>query len=58
MLWPFIASARTTKASRFWLSQSSRNFNLEQRSARFIMFSIKCFSLKECVGSGLTHVHS
>ena len=37
MLWPFIASARTTRANPFWLSQSSRNFNSEQRSTRFII---------------------
>ena len=37
MLWPFTASARTTRASPFWLSQSSRNFNSEQRSTRFII---------------------
>jgi len=37
MLWPFTASARKTRASLFWLSQSSRNFNSEQRSTRFII---------------------
>ena len=37
MHWPFTASARTTRASPFWLSQSSRNFNSEQRSTRFII---------------------
>jgi len=37
MLWPFAASARTTTASPFWLSQSSRNFHSEQRSTRFII---------------------
>ena len=31
-------------ASLFWLSQSSRNFNQEKRSTRFVMSSIKCFS--------------
>ena len=35
MLWPFTASARTTRASPFWFSQSSRNFNSEQKSTRF-----------------------
>jgi len=37
MHWPFTASARATRASPFWLSQSSRNFNSEQRSTRFII---------------------
>ena len=36
-LWPFTASARTTRTSLFWLSQSSKNFNSEQRSTRFII---------------------
>ena len=37
MFWPFTASARTTRASPFWLSQSSRNFNSEQRGTRFFI---------------------
>jgi len=37
MLWPFTASTRTTRAIPFWLRQSSRNFNSEQRSTRFII---------------------
>ena len=37
MIWPFTASARTTRASPFWLSLSSRNFNSEQRSMRSII---------------------
>jgi len=39
MLWPFTASARTTRASPSWLSQSSRNFNSEQRSTRCIILN-------------------
>jgi len=35
--WPFTASARTTRESLFWLSQSFRNFNSKQRSTRFII---------------------
>jgi len=37
MVSPFTASARTTRASPFCLSQSSRNFYSEQRSTRFII---------------------
>ena len=38
-LWPFTASARTTRASHFWLSQSSRNFNSVQKITRFIILA-------------------
>jgi len=41
MLWPFTASALTTRASPYWWSQSSRNFNSEQRStASYILLPV------------------
>jgi len=52
--WPFTASARTTRESLFWLSQSFRNFNSKQRSTRSLS-SIKCFDLSPQVHTNKVH---